>query len=848
MSKVPIHMLRLRSFLQFLAWLLLFAAASITLLSAAVFLYLSPNLPSVDVLRDVQLQTPLRVYTSDGELIGEFGEMRRTPLKLAEVPPLFIKAVLAAEDDTFYRHHGVDVKSLMRASSQLLTSGHIQTGGSTITMQVARNYLLSYEKTFSRKFNEILLALQIERELTKNEILELYINKIFFGNRAYGVEAAAQVYYGLPINQLSLAQWAMIAGIPKAPSANNPVINPVRARQRRDWILGRMLYLHFIDRSQFDQAVAEPVAASYHGSVLGLDAGYVAEMTRQEMLERFGPKIYTDGFVAYTTLDSKLQKVATHAVVDGLLIYSKRHGYRGPELRLKPAAGGDSKVLWQRQIAALPTLGGLSPAVVIGVSEHSCSALLGSGQTITIDWNNGLSSANHYNDVDFRGPAPQTAGDVVAVGDVIRVRPASKDQWELQQIPAIQGAMVSLNADTGAIVSLVGGFDYQHSKFNRIIQAQRQPGSSFKPFIYAAALEHGFTPATIINDAPIVFQDDQLENAWRPVNDEGKFYGPTPLRQALFKSRNVVSIRMLHQLGIDIAIDYVKRFGFDPSTLPRNLSLALGSLSATPLQMVKGYAVFANGGYRVEPYLLQRVVDHSGTEVYTAAPPVACFTCQAQTTDAPAAPEAGTSPNAANMAAAGAATADASTPATAATETPVVLPVAATTAPDGTPLAPLVLDRRYAFLMDSMLRDVVIRGTAQAAVGLNRSDLAGKTGTTSGPTDVWFSGYSGGIVTTAWMGFDQNKPMGRKEFGATAALPMWMDFMKVALSGRPERRYKQPDGIVSLLIDPQTGLRAAPNQADAVFEFFTTDTAPTQDTPPGAPGGASGGMTEQDLF
>jgi penicillin-binding protein 1A len=818
-----------------LGWLVALASAGTTLVGAGVFLYLSPNLPSVDVLRDVQLQTPLRVYTSDGELIGEFGEMRRTPVKLAELPPLFIKAVLAAEDDSFYQHHGVDVKSLMRAASQLLASGHIQTGGSTITMQVAKNYFLTQERTFSRKFHEILLALQIERELGKDEILELYVNKIFLGNRAYGVEAAAQVYYGKSIDELSLSQWAMIAGLPKAPSANNPIARPERAVQRRNWILGRMLSLRYIDRMQYDAAIAEPLAASYHGSVLGLEANHAAEMARQEMLQRFGLKAYTDGYVAYTTLDSKLQRTANRAVIEGLLAYDQRHGYRGPELRLKPLVDND-KTLWLRKLQTLGSIGGLQAAAVESVDTRAFTALLANGQTATIEWSNGLSEMRRYVDEDHRGPAPQTAADVVAVGDIVRLRRNAKGQWELRQIPKLESALVCLNADDGAILSLVGGFNFRNSKFNRAIQAERQPGSGFKPFIYTAALEHGFTPATIINDAPIVFQDEAMENAWRPVNDTGKFYGPTPLRTALFKSRNVVSIRVLQQIGVETAVNYVERFGFDKAKIPRNLSIALGSLSVTPMQMVRGFAVFANGGYRIEPYVLQRVLDRNGEVIYQANPATACPTCA----------------NAEGMIATSADSTENTDAATSAE--PVAQPANdASLLSPGTPtMAPQVLDKRYAFIMDTMLHDVVSRGTAEAAAGLGRGDLAGKTGTTSGPVDTWFTGYAGGIVTTAWAGFDQNKLMGRKEYGATIALPIWMEFMRTALAGRPERHMKQPEGVVSLRIDPYTGQQARADQPDAIFEYFTEDNLPGQEGPDSIPGTnappPSNGMSVQDLF
>jgi penicillin-binding protein 1A len=806
-------MSKLSRFMLLVLWLFLGVSAVPVLLGSAVFLYLSPNLPSVDALRDVQLQTPLRIYSRDGELIGEFGEMRRTPVKLAELSPLFVGAVLAAEDDSFFHHHGVDVKSLARAASQLLTSGHIQTGGSTITMQVAKNYFLTQERTFARKFNEILLALQIEHELSKEEILELYLNKIFLGNRAYGVGAAAEVYYGKPINELSIGQWAMIAGLPKAPSANNPIANPERAKQRRDWILGRMLSLGYISQNQYEAALHEPLGASYHGAVAEVDAAYVAEMVRQEMLTRFGMKAYTDGYVAYTTIDGKLQNKATATVREGLLSYDQRHGYRGPERKL----GGTlatNKAAWLKRLRSTPEIGGLVPAVVASVEARAVHVLLASGESVVVDWEHGLGTARRFIDEDHRGPAPQTAADVLAIGDLIRVRRNPKNEWELRAIPALESALISLNADDGAILSLVGGFDFRLSKFNRITQAQRQPGSGFKPFIYTAALEHGFTAATMVNDAPIVFEDPGMEAAWRPENDTGKFYGPTPLRQALYKSRNVVSVRVLQQMGVDPAIDYVQRFGFDKNAIPHNLSVALGSLSVTPMQMARGFAVFANNGYLIEPYALQRVADRNGATVYEAKPPTACPDC----------------PN----------TID---PALAAEATP------AQAAPENS--APQVLDKRYAFIMNSMLHDVVVRGTAEAASVLGRSDMGGKTGTTTGPVDTWFTGYSSGVVTSAWAGFDQNKPMGKDEYGATVALPIWIDFMRTALQGKAERHFRQPEGVVSLRIDPRTGAQAPTDMPDAIFEYFTEDNLPGDvgslpNPEVAAPTGS--GMSEHDLF
>jgi penicillin-binding protein 1A len=798
---------------RFLSGLILLAVAGGAMLASAVFLYLSPNLPSVDVLRDVRLQTPLRVYTRDGELIGEFGEMRRTPLKFEEIPPLFIKALLAAEDDSFFQHHGVDIKSLTRAATQLALSGHIQTGGSTITMQVAKNYFLSYERTFERKFNEILLALQIERELGKNEILELYLNKIFLGNRAYGVEAAAQVYYGKSLKDLTLAQWALIAGLPKAPSSLNPIANPERALARRNWILGRMRNLDSITQAEYEQSVQEPLGASLHGLIQSVEAGYAAEMVRQEMLQRFGTRAYTDGFVAYCTLDSRLQNAARRAVIDGLLAYTHRHGYRGPERRLDPAQRAD----WPKALRALPDLGGLRAAAVTDVGERSFVAMFKDGTQTEIGWEQGLAEVRRQLSIDSRGPAPQRAADVVAVGDVVRLR-GSGTAWRFEPLPAAQSGLVSIEADSGAILAVVGGFDFLQSKFNRVTQAQRQPGSSFKPFLYTAALEHGLTPATIINDAPIVFADVGAENVWRPENDEGKFYGPTPLRKALYKSRNVVSIRVLQRLGIDNAINYVQRFGFTKSQLSRNLSLALGTLGATPMQMASAYSVLANGGFRVEPYLLERVTDRDGQVIYQANPAVACRDCSAPDLggDALSTPPEG------------------------------IHPVAATTA---TNAATRVIDPRVHFLINSMLQDVVRRGTATAASSLGRSDMAGKTGTTNGPTDAWFSGYSSGIVTTTWLGYDENTPIGRREFGSTTALPMWMDYMRVALKERPERVFPQPPGVVSLRIDPDTGLRAPPEQPDAAFEFFLEENQPTQESLylPGGEGEA-GAATTEDIF
>ena len=812
-------------------WLFFSAACSALLILASAFLYLSPKLPSVDVLRDIQLQTPLRIYSADEQLIGEFGEKRRNPISYEQIPPLFISAILAAEDDRFFDHHGVDIKGLLRAASQLLTTGSIQTGGSTITMQVAKNYFLSHERTFSRKFNEILLALQIERELSKQEILELYLNKIFLGHRAYGIEAASQVYYGKSIAELNLAQLAMIAGLPKAPSAFNPLINPSRAVVRRDWIIRRMRDLDFINQDSFQETVGSPITASFHGSKVALGAPYIAEMARQEMLGRYGKSIYTSGYRVYTTIDGRLQAAAQSAVINGLLAYDQRHGYRGAELNTLAESpttptieNPDKTNLWRATLTKTATVGRLIPAIVSLVGERTLSAILTNGTEITIEWSQGLSDKRPYETANRRGPSPKQASDIVAVGDLIRLQQQTDGSWHLSQLPAAQAALVSLNADNGAILSLVGGFDYYQSKFNRITQATRQPGSNFKPFIYTAALANGYTPASIINDAPIVFEDAGLESTWRPTNDGGKFYGPTRLRYALYKSRNLVSIRLLQSLGIPKAVAYTANFGFDTSQLPRDLSLALGSHSVTPLAIVSGYSTLANGGFRVTPHLINRIDNVQGETLFQATPDTVCRDCETNT--------ATTVEPSAELA----------TIEEVLDQPEEIRPL---------PVAKRVIDTRVAYIIDSIMKDVVKKGTGRRARRLGRNDLAGKTGTTNGPTDAWFSGYGGGIVTTTWLGFDRNGVLGRREYGGSAALPIWIDYMRVALQGRPETTRKQPKGIISVKIDPTTGLLAKPGQKNAIFEIFREELAPTQETGMDVGGENSSaieGILEEDIF
>ncbi|HEY7885085.1 MAG TPA: penicillin-binding protein 1A [Cellvibrionaceae bacterium] len=766
---------------------------------------MNPKLPDVQSLREVKLQTPLRIYSSDNKLIGEFGEQRRDPITYEQIPPLYIQALLSAEDAQFYDHNGVSIRGLLRAASQLLQTGQIQSGGSTITMQLARNFFLTLQQTFARKFNEILLALKIERELSKAEILTLYTNKIYLGNRAYGIQAAARIYYGKDIGELNLAQLAMLAGLPKAPSAYNPLANPERALIRRDWILGRMHELGHIDSFTRDAAIAEPVTARRHGLSPELYAPYIAEMARTEILERFGDQAYTDGYRVYTTVSAHLQEIAQEAVVDGILTFETRKGYRGAEASLKDIPTEQ----WPQQLAQTPVYGGLIPAVVTAIEEQSASLLLASGETLELLWNQGLSAARPYINENVRGPSPSTANDILALGDLIRLRKDSEGIWQLSQLPVAEAALVAIAPDDGAIISMVGGFDFGQSNFNRVTQAARQAGSSFKPFIYATALEHGFTPASIINDAPIVIEDASLESTWRPENDGGTFLGPMRMRTALYRSRNMVSIRILRSLGLPRAHHSLERFGFDKGSLPYDLSLALGSHNLTPLKLAEAYATLANGGYKVEPYLIDRIESVEGEVVFQALPATVCRQCAAAEQALPAEPIAMLQT----------------------LESLKALSLKSDSGLSSTKsTAPRIVDERTAYMIDSMLRDVISRGTGRRARVLERDDIAGKTGTTNGPRDAWFAGYSPHMVAVAWLGFDQNTPLGHREFGGTAALPIWIDYMREALADKPDQPPMRPDGIVTVRINPQTGKRAAPNDPDAIFEIFRSGEEPAAST------------------
>ena len=811
------------------AWFFLTGLSVAIIISSSLYLYLRPNLPPVEQLLDVRLQTPLRVYSKDNRLIAEFGEKRRAPITIEQIPTIQLQAFLAAEDARFYEHFGVDIKGLTRAAVELITTGEIQSGGSTITMQVAKNYFLSRDRTFIRKFNEILLALQIERELDKNRILELYLNKIYLGNRAYGIAAAAQVYYDKPVTELSLAQMAMLAGLPKAPSAYNPLANPERALIRRNWILGRMKDLGYITEDAWSLASKAPLTASYNTRDAEVDADYVAEMARAEMVRRYGENAYTDGYSVTLTVDSDKQRTATEALRAGLEAYDRRHGFRGPIGQfdiegLTPAELSD-------KMQNYPRVETLVPAVVTSIDDEKNEVKvharrLGPGVMPfeTMTW------ARRFRTESITGPEPEKPSDVVNPGDVIYVKvdqlPQIKDseaesgsesasaqavtelRASLAQAPRIEGALISLEAKTGAIQALAGGYSFNQSKYNRATQASRQPGSTFKPFLYLSALENGRTPATIYNDAPIVFEDSELETAWRPQNSSGQFYGPTTLREGLYRSRNLVSIRLLRDLGINTTLSYLKQLKLPTENMPSNLSLSLGSGLLTPMELARGFAVIANGGYDVQPYLIERIEEWDGTVVYEAPKTILCDeNCDASQTQVADAEQSTSEqpPEIEGM----------TLPASAAEEN--------TTKPR---IMQRLADERSIYIMHSMMQDVVRRGTGRRALALNRSDIAGKTGTTNEQKDTWFAGFNHDIATTVWVGFDQPSPLGRGEYGASTALPIWVDYMKVALAGQPAATMPRPNGIVNIRINPETGERARPGE-EAVFEIFKEEDAPS---------------------
>ena len=858
----------MKKLVKIVSWL--FAIGSIFLIAGGFYIFavMVPALPSIEHLEDTQYQVPLRVYDVNEVLLAEFGEHRRIPVGFEKIPRDLIDAVVAVEDDQFWNHVGVDFYALLAAAYEVATTGKKTRGGSTITMQVARNFFLSPEQTYTRKFNEILLALKIESELSKEKIMELYLNKIFLGHRAYGISAASRVYYDKKLDELTLAQAAMIAGLPKAPSKYNPISNPERALIRRNYILGRMRILDYISEEEFNLAVNEPITAELHRARTIAGAQYVSELVRGQLYEQYGDEIYRAGLKVYTSIDGAMQASANDALRRTLLDYSRRHGYRGivdhidlSQIEVDP---------FEEDLITDERVGDLRKGVVVSVNEAeltageaatedetrpeqlaaSATVLISNYEQIVVPFVGGIDWAAAYKDEDNQGPKPERVADVLNVGDVVWLEQRD-DQWLLADVPLIEGALVSIDPADGGIRAMVGGFDYFKNKFNRATQARRQPGSNFKPFIYSAALEKGFTAATIINDAPVVFDDDSLEATWRPENYSGKFYGPTRLREALVKSRNLVSIRVLQSIGLRYSIKYMERFGFERDRLPYDLSLALGSGTVSPLEMVRGYAVFANGGYLVDPYIISRVESGTGEVLFEHNPTRVCQGCESENLDDLAAAEAaaaaqeGTVMQEAELAlqemleaeeaALAAAEAkpveneapseeavalDEETSEEVALEQEVQAPI----------YAPRVISPQNVFIMRSIMQEVVQRGTAVRAKALGRNDLAGKTGTTNDQIDAWFSGFNDQVVTTTWVGFDNHRKMGRRETGSRAALPMWIDFMAHALEGRPENLREEPDGMVTIRIDWETGKRADLDSKKSLFEVFREENAPAEPT------------------
>jgi len=784
-------------------------------LSIALYIKFSilPTLPDVNTLKNIQLQTPMSVYSRDGLLIAKFGEKKRIPTRYEDIPPDQINAFLAAEDKDFFQHSGVDFIGLSRAAVQLVLTGKKKQGGSTITMQVARNFFLSRKKTYTRKLREILLSFIIEEQLTKEEILTLYLNKIYLGHRSYGIAAAAQVYYNAPLAELSLAQQAMIAGLPKAPSAFNPISNPERALSRRNYVLSRLLDLNYISQLEYDTALAEPITSQLHSPSVEVEAPYVAEMVRREAHKMYGDDIYTSGMHIVTTIDSVQQSAANHAVKNALHQYDRRHGYRGVLGHIE-LSDSDATEVALNSLAAYKKIGETEPALVTSLSDKSVAIITSNNLTTDITWEN-LNWAWPYINENKQGKQPRTAAEILAVGDIIRVRQQPNSTvFELAQVPDVSGAFVSMDPNDGALRSLVGGYDYYSGKFNRAFQAQRQPGSGFKPILYSAALSKGYTAATLINDAPVVFNDAGLEQQWRPENYSGKFYGPTRLREALTHSRNLVSIRILRDIGVSYVRKFASRFGFDSAALPNNLSLSLGSGSANPYQMATAYSVFANGGFSVKPYFIDTITSASGETLFKANPDTVVSNTAKPVEDlSPSSPAHSALTTPLEM-----------------TELPTENNPASFNMEQPIKEAKRVISPQLHFIINSILRDVVKRGTGRRALTLGRTDLAGKTGTTNDQRDAWFNGYNPSLVAVAWVGLDNGKPLGNKETGGRAALPIWIDFMREALKNTPDIPLSQPDGIIGLLIDPETGLKTTPSNQRAIFEYFRAENAPASDT------------------
>jgi penicillin-binding protein 1A len=780
------------------------AIALIAFANVCAYVYLKPALPDVDTLRVVQLQVPLRVYTRDGKLIASIGEQRRIPVRFDQIPKRLIQAFLATEDDRFFRHHGVDWQGILRAALVNLKAGRISQGASTITMQVARDMFLTPKRDMKRKMSEVYISLLMETEFTKEEIFSLYVNKIFLGQRAYGVGAAAEVYFGKNLDQLTVAEMATLAGIPTAPSLVNPVASAEAAKVRRAHVLGRMLELSYISQAEYDQARMSPMESRLHGASVEVDAQYVAETVRSEMQAKYGDDVYTAGYKVFTTIDSRLQAAATVALRTGLMEYDRRHGYRGATAKIDLSKLTTAKD-FDGQLEEFPVIGGLRPAIVQKVEAKSAQIYVRDLGEVTLPWEKLSWARRELPDAQTDRP-PTQAADIMTRGDVIYTVGRTAESLLFVQVPEAQSALVSVDPKDGAVVALVGGFDYFQSKFNRVIQARRQPGSGFKPFVYAAAFDKGYTPASIVLDAPIVIDEVGTDEAWRPKEYENKFFGPIRLRDALVHSRNLVSVRLMRAIGGDYTWNYVTRFGFDKSQLPNDLTLALGTAELSPLQVAIGYATFANGGYKVSAYTIDRIEDASGKVLQQANPALACFEC-----DRPSDPSAA-------RATAGPAGARAAQLDEAPHDGKTLIPVKN--------LAPQIIKPQIAYLLADMMKDVIRHGTGMRARSLNRDDIAGKTGTTNDHHDAWFNGFNGDLVTSVWTGFDQDRSLGELEDGGRVSVPTWTYFMHEALAGAPRHGVPIPDGIVTVRISPETGLLASSDNPNGIMEKFMEGNLP----------------------
>lgn len=818
--------IRGQQYLSTIGWLAVSGMCGVALTLASIFLYLNPKVPAAETYRHYKPEAPFRVYTNDGALLAEFGERRLIPVQIEDVPQHFIHGLLNTEDKRFYDHGGIDYISLMNDTWGFLLDPEIRTGASTITMQLAKTVSFSLEQTFIRKFKEMLLAIKIERELTKNEILELYINVMPFGKRAYGAQAAAYTYYGKPLSELDLAQLAMLAGVLKRPEGGNPINGPDWALQRRNLVLHRMFKQGTIHQTEFDTALSAPITAKLHRRELDLSAPYAAEWVRAELVKRFGQAVYGSGYEIYTTINSTQQVGAKKALRAGLINYDRRHGYRGVEDHIarvsqtetdagqtNPNGVNDSSDLEsldspaRKRMASAPEdtsgessgadrdrrfylasmknlvpVSNLIPAVVTELNTQTFNALTYLGEPIVVKWDN-MNWARQHIDENTRGPVPQTAADIVTMGDIVRVDRTPEGTWRLAQIPEIQGALVAMDPSNGGVTALVGGFDFWRNQYNHALQAARQPGSGFKPFVYSAAIANGLTAATIFLDAPLVFNDANLETIYRPKNDSGRYNGPTRLREALYRSINLVSMRVLIEVSAGKVLDHAKQFGFDVNKFPRNTQLAIGggTMEITPIDMASAYAVLANGGYTIQPHIIDRIESRDGEVIFEPLHPEVCNVCALQEL---------------------------------VEEIPPIIP------------ATRAVDNRNVFIINSMLQDVIKRGTGRKALVLERNDLAGKTGTTDKAADTWFNGYTRDLVATVWIGFDDYRPVGDNVYGSNTPLPIWIEFMSGALDGLPEKINPQPEGIITMKIDPRTGRVARPSQEGAIFEYFLSEHPP----------------------